>query len=622
MSLVPDNLAILASTNGFSLWRYQTGDDPRSFEDPTYFAPVAGIVRQGDLIFASDPNQNDRTVSLHLVAEISNGQVVLDPLSGTTTGSVAALGNVAVQNPATGEVLTFSGSAWVNSPNPGTIGDTHAASKGNPHNTTAADVGAVAAAEKGQAGGIATLEADGMLSASQVRAQALARLQDVITSNPQLNQVLKFNGTAWSNATEAGAAGDAFATTHAGSGGASHAVATSSTAGFLSPTDKSKLNGIQAGAQVNTVQSVAGRTGAITLTADDITDGTSSKAFSTAEKTKLAGIEAGASADQTGAEIVAAINSELGGTGWQQAGSSSSDQQVQNAIGSILVDSTSVAFTYAASPASITAAVKNNGITNARLADMVAYSVKGRLSAGTGDPEDLTLAALRAALDAEVPDVVTISANTTLTRAVHQGKLLYCTAGVTLTVDGATNFAAFASCSIYAAGGTVTFLSQGSTIRTFDNKPLTVSQFGCAQLMRESTPDTYILTNESAAATLDALGDVAVTLPADGQFLVYDGPAGEWQNKSAADLGVAASLAGLSDVDINKPADGDILQFNSSSGDFENRTLAVAGIAPATHTHLSADANNTLTNTRFWSGTRANYDALPTKDRNTVYFIV
>lgn len=35
------------------------------------------------------------------------------------------------------------------------------------------------------------------------------------------------------------------------------------------------------------------------------------------ERTKLAGIEAGATADQTGAEIVTAINSQLGGTDWQ-----------------------------------------------------------------------------------------------------------------------------------------------------------------------------------------------------------------------------------------------------------------------------------------------------------------
>ena len=41
-------------------------------------------------------------------------------------------------------------------------------------------------------------------------------------------------------------------------------------AGFLATTDKSKLDGIAAGAQVNVVTSVAAKTGAVTLSASDI----------------------------------------------------------------------------------------------------------------------------------------------------------------------------------------------------------------------------------------------------------------------------------------------------------------------------------------------------------------
>lgn len=44
--------------------------------------------------------------------------------------------------------------------------------------------------------------------------------------------------------------------------------------------------------------------------------------LSAADKAKLDGIEAKATADQTGAEIVAAVNAELGGTLWQQGGGS------------------------------------------------------------------------------------------------------------------------------------------------------------------------------------------------------------------------------------------------------------------------------------------------------------
>lgn len=51
---------------------------------------------------------------------------------------------------------------------------------------------------------------------------------------------------------------------------ASTAVATQSVNGLMSSTDKKKLDGVQAGAQVNTVVSVNGKTGAVNLSADDV----------------------------------------------------------------------------------------------------------------------------------------------------------------------------------------------------------------------------------------------------------------------------------------------------------------------------------------------------------------
>lgn len=56
-------------------------------------------------------------------------------------------------------------------------------------------------------------------------------------------------------------------------------------------------------------------------------------AFTTAQETKLAGIETAATADMTGAEIVSAINSNLGGTTWQGGGGGGSVQS-----GTVAVD--------------------------------------------------------------------------------------------------------------------------------------------------------------------------------------------------------------------------------------------------------------------------------------------
>lgn len=48
------------------------------------------------------------------------------------------------------------------------------------------------------------------------------------------------------------------------------ALATTAADGFMSKEDKAKLNGVESGAQVNTVTSVAGKTGAVTLTIDNV----------------------------------------------------------------------------------------------------------------------------------------------------------------------------------------------------------------------------------------------------------------------------------------------------------------------------------------------------------------
>jgi hypothetical protein len=88
---------------------------------------------------------------------------------------------------------------------------------------------------------------------------------------------------------------DAAPLSHVGTGGAQHAEASTSVAGFMSSSDKTKLNGIADGAQVNSVNSVSGRTGAVVLTKGDVglgnVDNTSdaAKPISTATQTALNG---------------------------------------------------------------------------------------------------------------------------------------------------------------------------------------------------------------------------------------------------------------------------------------------------------------------------------------------
>lgn len=57
---------------------------------------------------------------------------------------------------------------------------------------------------------------------------------------------------------------------HAGAGGNAHQVATREQAGFMSPSDKQKLDSIDSGAQVNAVTRVAGKTGDVALEVGDV----------------------------------------------------------------------------------------------------------------------------------------------------------------------------------------------------------------------------------------------------------------------------------------------------------------------------------------------------------------
>ena len=138
-------------------------------------------------------------------------------------------------------------------------------------------------------------------------------------------------------------------------------------------------------------------------------------------------------------------------------------------------------------------------MTNAKLANMAASTIKGRVTASTGVPEDLTAAQARAIVEAAAPDTVTSTGSTTLTKAAHQGKVLYCTTGaLNLTVNNSTDFDAYASCEIVNKTGAVVTIVATATINRIGSKPLTLPANGRATLMREATADVYLLTGEMA----------------------------------------------------------------------------------------------------------------------------
>jgi hypothetical protein len=136
----------------------------------------------------------------------------------------------------------------------------HRLSTSNPHNTTAVQVGALV--------GINGVSNPGG-SVDLVGGANISIIADVT------NKKITVAGTGiWPDADMLdGYHASYFApASHIGTGGTAHAVATTSSAGFMSSADKAKLDGIQAGAQVNQNAFSNILVGSITVVADSPTD--------------------------------------------------------------------------------------------------------------------------------------------------------------------------------------------------------------------------------------------------------------------------------------------------------------------------------------------------------------
>lgn len=165
-------------------------------------------------------------------------------------------------------------------------------------------------------------------------------------------------------------------------------AATTSVAGVMSAADKTKLDGIEAGAQLTDI-SISHAATDVTVISSDGTDGVINAADSSnagvmtaADKIKLDGIEANSTGDMTGAEIVAAIDAELGDDDWQGGGAGGGDAV------DIDFDPTGTAFTatdvQAALEETSTALVANAGNISAVAAEagfVAAYRVQAASTA-------------------------------------------------------------------------------------------------------------------------------------------------------------------------------------------------------------------------------------------------
>jgi hypothetical protein len=115
---------------------------------------------------------------------------------------------------------------------------------------------------------------DGIVTNSSLAANAVtaSELADNSISEDKLDADLqtKVNGVGGSTNLAASRTGTSVTITSDTGTDATIDPASASEAGVMSAADKTKLNDIEAGAQVNTVASVAGKTGVVALTRDDV----------------------------------------------------------------------------------------------------------------------------------------------------------------------------------------------------------------------------------------------------------------------------------------------------------------------------------------------------------------
>jgi hypothetical protein len=86
-------------------------------------------------------------------------------------------------------------------------------------------------------------------------------------------------------------------------------------------------------------------------------------------------------------------------------GATYSDEQAQDAVGTILLDSSRIDFTYNDATPSITADLLTDSVTNTYLANMAANTLKGNNTGGSADPVDLTTAQVKTLLDYQASEV-------------------------------------------------------------------------------------------------------------------------------------------------------------------------------------------------------------------------
>jgi hypothetical protein len=214
-------------------------------------------------------------------------------------------------------------------------------------------------------------------------------------------------------------------------------------------------------------------------------------AFTDAEQTKLAGIETAATADQTGAEIEAALDAELGSTDWKTGGAAPTDAEIKTAY-------------------------ENNADTNA-FTDAQVTKLAGIETSATADQ---TGAEIEAALDTQIgstvwrtpTSVITVSTSRALALTDANDLLEVDTSGgavdITIPLNATVAFPIGTVINFTivdaTAAGTVTSVS-GVTLNDADNDTITLGPVYDGVSIYKAGTDSWRVTAGATGTEIKAL---------------------------------------------------------------------------------------------------------------------
>lgn len=247
----------------------------------------------------------------------------------------------------------------------------------------------------------------------------------------------------------------------------------------------------------------------------------------------------------------------------------------------------------------------DESITNAKLAHITQYIIKGRVTAGTGDVEDLTATQVRSMLNVEDGADVTDEAN--VTDALDGATLPDIgtpASGDRLLIQDADDSynLKYVAWSEVGGGGGASQLSDLSDVVSATNTNRfvlvangTTGYVGRALVEADISDLGSYLTAETndltAAVVWDDVPDANITQSSVTQ---HQGALTITESQ-ISDLGSYISdisgetIQSLSNVVVTAVTDNEILAYDNGSGNWINQTAAEAGLASASHSHATSD---------------------------------